>query len=196
MAEVRYEAGATTGLTLAGLQATLRRGSEAQPAQPAPEHAARWPSSVLSCRRPSFRPASTRWSLRPCPRLPHHALRPRPRSCLGPATGWDRVHDESADTAAAPPLADGVVYHVLLDRFLGDEGALPAPSSPGRRAGGTLWGLQRAIEAGYFERLGRDHAVAVAAYQNPAEPSPAATDTATRPTTATGPLSRGRSSPR
>jgi glycosidase len=71
------------------------------------------------------------------------------------------------ELAPAPPLADGVVYHVLLDRFLGDEGTLPPPRTPGRRAGGTLRGLLRAVEAGYFARLGVTTLWLSPVYENP-----------------------------
>lgn len=49
---------------------------------------------------------------------------------------------------------DTVIYHLLIDRFRGPQGALKPPTTPGRRAGGTLAGVQAAVEAGYFQRLG------------------------------------------
>ena len=65
------------------------------------------------------------------------------------------------------PLSDALVYHVLIDRFAGDAGALAPPASPGRRAGGTLSGLQRVVEAGYFERLGVTTLWLSPLYENP-----------------------------
>lgn len=73
----------------------------------------------------------------------------------------------SGELAPAPPLDDGVVYHVLIDRFLGDAGPLSPPSSLGRRAGGTLAGVQRAVEAGYFARLGVTTLWLSPLYENP-----------------------------
>lgn len=71
------------------------------------------------------------------------------------------------ELATAPPLGDGVVYHVVVDRFLGDDGALLPPATPGRRAGGTLPGLLRAVEAGYFARLGITTLWLSPLYENP-----------------------------
>ncbi len=170
MAEVRYEAGATQQrLTLAGLQATLRRGSEAQPTpslrlSTQPDGQAR---VVLSATDLPAGKYTLELATVPSPAAPRlvasasvFVSAPTTPSGTGSTTS-------PPITAAAPPLADGVVYHVLLDRFLGDEGALPAPSSPGRRAGGTLRGLQRAVEAGYFERLGVTTLWLSPLYQNP-----------------------------
>ncbi len=49
---------------------------------------------------------------------------------------------------------DAIVYQVVLDRFRNEAGALEAPARPSERAGGTLAGLRRAIEAGEIEALG------------------------------------------
>ena len=51
-------------------------------------------------------------------------------------------------------LGDAIVYHVMVDRFWSEAGALDAPATIGLRAGGTLDGVRRMIEAGYFESLG------------------------------------------
>jgi glycosidase len=71
-------------------------------------------------------------------------------NAIGPisASGFVEEH------AAGAQLEDGLVYQIMVDRFLGDAGALAAPQTPGNRAGGTLGGVRAAIEAGYFERLG------------------------------------------
>jgi glycosidase len=56
---------------------------------------------------------------------------------------------------AARRWEEGVIYHVMIDRFRGDDGAwLAPPASPGGRAGGTLSGLLAAIEDGSLARLG------------------------------------------
>ncbi len=77
------------------------------------------------------------------------------------------VSSDPSQLSDPPPLSDGVIYHVFLDRFLGDAGALASPSAPGRRAGGTLRGLRRAVEAGYFERLGVTTLWLSPLYENP-----------------------------
>lgn len=51
-------------------------------------------------------------------------------------------------------LGDAIIYHVMVDRFRGAAGALDAPETLGMRAGGTLDGVRRMVEAGYFEALG------------------------------------------
>lgn len=51
-------------------------------------------------------------------------------------------------------LDDAIVYHVMIDRFWGGDGPLQAPETIGMRAGGSLDGVRRMIEAGYFEALG------------------------------------------
>jgi glycosidase len=68
-----------------------------------------------------------------------------------------------------PPrsLEDAVVYHLIVDRFLGGGGPLPSPKSPGRRAGGSLAGVRRAVEAGYFSRLGVTTLWLSPLYENP-----------------------------
>lgn len=65
------------------------------------------------------------------------------------------------------PLADAVIYHLMIDRFRGDAGALPSPATPGQRAGGTLGGVTAAIESGYFEKLGITTLWLSPLYQNP-----------------------------
>jgi glycosidase len=47
-----------------------------------------------------------------------------------------------------------LVYQVVVDRFAGVDGPLDAPPAPGHRAGGDLAGLLRAMQDGYFDRLG------------------------------------------
>ncbi|MCS6912849.1 MAG: alpha-amylase family glycosyl hydrolase [Myxococcales bacterium] len=65
-----------------------------------------------------------------------------------------------------PPLGDGLVYHLLVDRFWG-AGPLAPPATPGRRAGGTLHGVRAMLEAGYFDRLGVTTLWLSPLYQNP-----------------------------
>lgn len=73
----------------------------------------------------------------------------------------------------APTWNDGVLYHLMIDRFRGDEGApLSPPPSPGVRAGGTLDGVRAAIEEGYFARFGVSALWISPIYQNPVEARP------------------------
>ncbi len=51
-------------------------------------------------------------------------------------------------------LDDVVIYHVMVDRFWGDNGPLAPPETIGLRAGGTLSGVRQMVEAGYFNELG------------------------------------------
>lgn len=62
---------------------------------------------------------------------------------------------------------DAIVYQVVLDRFRGDDGPLPTPARPSDRAGGTLAGLRRAVEAGEIEALGANTLWLSPLYQNP-----------------------------
>jgi glycosidase len=64
-------------------------------------------------------------------------------------------------------LDDVLLYHLMVDRFRGPQGALPAPASPGLRAGGTLSGVRAAVEAGYFTRLGVTTLWLSPLYENP-----------------------------
>jgi glycosidase len=66
------------------------------------------------------------------------------------------------------PLGDGLVYQLIVDRFRNENGALAPPDLPGDRAGGDLAGVQAAIEAGYFERMGVTTLWLSPLYQNPA----------------------------
>ena len=62
---------------------------------------------------------------------------------------------------------DAIVYQVVLDRFRGDSGPLAPPALPSDRAGGTLMGLRKAIEAGDIEALGINTLWLSPLYQNP-----------------------------
>jgi glycosidase len=74
---------------------------------------------------------------------------------------------------AAARWEDGVVYHLMIDRFRGDGGApLAPPRTPGVRAGGTLDGVRAAIEEGYFERFGVTALWLSPVYLNPDEARP------------------------
>ncbi|KIG12886.1 Periplasmic alpha-amylase [Enhygromyxa salina] len=71
----------------------------------------------------------------------------------------------------APSWADAIIYQVVTDRFFADDGLpLAAPPSPGARAGGTLGGVQAALESGYFEALGVSALWLSPVYENPLEP--------------------------
>ncbi|HEU4406094.1 MAG TPA: alpha-amylase family glycosyl hydrolase [Polyangiaceae bacterium] len=68
---------------------------------------------------------------------------------------------------------DGILYHLMIDRFRGDGGAaLSPPPSPGVRAGGTLDGVRAAIEEGYFARFGVTALWISPVYLNPVEARP------------------------
>jgi glycosidase len=51
-------------------------------------------------------------------------------------------------------LEDTVIYQIVVDRFRDAAGFLQTPSIPSARAGGTIAGVQAAIESGYFTDLG------------------------------------------
>jgi glycosidase len=69
---------------------------------------------------------------------------------VGPIESSGFVESE----VAPRQLDDAIIYHVMVDRFWGDEGPLGAPSTIGMRAGGTLDGVRAMVEAGYFASLG------------------------------------------
>lgn len=72
---------------------------------------------------------------------------------------------------AMETFEDGLLYHLMIDRFRGDSGApLAPPSTLTSRAGGTLDGVRAAIEAGYFDDLGVTALWLSPVYQNPIEP--------------------------
>ncbi len=65
---------------------------------------------------------------------------------------------------------EGILYHLMIDRFRGDGGAtLAAPSAPGSRAGGTLDGVRAEIEKGTFDELGVTAIWLSPVYTNPTE---------------------------
>ena len=71
---------------------------------------------------------------------------------------------------AAAKWEDGILYQVMIDRFLGDAGKhLGAPPTPGSRAGGTLDGVRSAIESGQLEYLGVSGIWLSPVYVNPVE---------------------------
>jgi glycosidase len=64
--------------------------------------------------------------------------------------------------------SDGVLYHIMIDRFRGDGGAaLAPPKTPGTRAGGTLDGVRAEIERGMFDELGVTALWLSPVYRNP-----------------------------
>jgi glycosidase/MoxR-like ATPase len=73
--------------------------------------------------------------------------------------------------ARAPSWDDALVYQIMIDRFRGDEGAyLQPPAGAGDRAGGTLRGVQAALEDGTLDALGVSALWLSPVYQNPVEP--------------------------
>lgn len=65
---------------------------------------------------------------------------------------------------------EGILYHLMIDRFRGDGGApLSPPSTPGSRAGGTLDGVRAEIEKGTFDELGVSALWISPVYTNPTE---------------------------
>ncbi|MFW5739497.1 MAG: alpha-amylase family glycosyl hydrolase [Myxococcota bacterium] len=71
---------------------------------------------------------------------------------------------------AAETWQDGLLYQVMIDRFLGDGGKrLAPPTSAGGRAGGTLDGVRAAIESGEIEALGATGIWLSPVYLNPTE---------------------------
>jgi len=71
---------------------------------------------------------------------------------------------------AMETFEDGLLYHLMIDRFLGDGGAaLAPPETLTSRAGGTLSGVRSALESGYFEDLGVTALWLSPVYENPTE---------------------------
>jgi len=97
-----------------------------------------------------------------------HALEARTRDregVVGPDTPFAVFSDP-----IAPERADDVIYHVMIDRFRGDEGAVLAPPpSPGVRAGGTLSGVRAELERGALEAVGASTLWLSPVYLNPDE---------------------------
>jgi glycosidase len=62
---------------------------------------------------------------------------------------------------------DAIIYQVMIDRFRGDAGPLAPPATPSSRAGGTLAGIRKELEAGYFESLGVNALWVSPLYANP-----------------------------
>ena len=78
------------------------------------------------------------------------------------AAAWTKPAQESWN--------DGILYHLMVDRFRGDGGAvLMPPSSAGSRAGGTLDGVRAEIAKGTFDQLGVSALWISPVYTNPTE---------------------------
>lgn len=91
------------------------------------------------------------------------------------------AHDEQGRSAEAkvsvfvdpiaPQWRDAILYQVVTDRFRGEAGAwLDPPATPGSRAGGSLSGIEAAIDEGYFADLGVSALWISPVYRNPVEP--------------------------
>lgn len=66
--------------------------------------------------------------------------------------------------------SDGLLYHLMIDRYRGDQGsALSPPQTPTSRAGGTLRGVLADLENGYFESLGVTALWLSPVYTNPSD---------------------------
>lgn len=74
------------------------------------------------------------------------------------ASVWIGAHAAREDVA---------IYQVMIDRFRGNDGALAAPDEPAGRAGGTLRGVQNALEHGDFEAMGINTLWLSPVYRNP-----------------------------
>jgi glycosidase len=75
--------------------------------------------------------------------------------------------------AAASTWTESTIYEILVDRFRGDDGSvLPAPPTPGWRAGGSFDGVRREIEKGTFDELGVTTLWISPAYLTPNEARP------------------------
>lgn len=75
-------------------------------------------------------------------------------------------------TSAEDPFRweDAVIYQVMIDRFAPTTSGFTAEQRgrpPGHRAGGTLSGLVRVLDSGYFERLGVNALWISPLYDNP-----------------------------
>ncbi len=81
------------------------------------------------------------------------------RTAPAHATLWNEAHPWDP--------RDAIVYQVVLDRFRGEAGPLVPPKTPADRAGGTLAGLRKAVEAGEMERLGVNTLWLSPLYRNP-----------------------------
>jgi glycosidase len=92
-----------------------------------------------------------------------------------------RAQDQAGRAAEArvsvfvDPIAarweDAIIYQIMIDRFYADGLApLEPPPTPGSRAGGTLGGVEAALESGYFEALGVSALWLSPVYTNPDEP--------------------------
>ena len=62
---------------------------------------------------------------------------------------------------------DAILYQVVIDRFRGDSGTLAPPATPSDRAGGTLRGVTRALQEGYFAKMGANVLWISPVYTNP-----------------------------
>lgn len=82
------------------------------------------------------------------------ALREQPAVTLSIAAFVLPSPAPTSNLAPPPQQEDAIIYHVLVDRFAGTSAPLQPPKTPGHRAHGTLAGITRFIEAGYFARLG------------------------------------------
>lgn len=78
------------------------------------------------------------------------------------AVGWTQAGQTSWN--------EGILYHLMIDRFRADGGAtLAPPPTPGSRAGGTLDGVRAEIQKGTFDELGVSALWISPVYTNPTE---------------------------
>ncbi len=82
------------------------------------------------------------------------------------ATASASAFVEAQPAQAERSLKDGILYHLMIDRFWGN-GPLSSPTTPGNRAGGTLAGVRQLLLAGHFERLGVSTLWLSPVYENP-----------------------------
>lgn len=137
----------------ASLQWEFRRGSEQQPPESLQLTTA---GNLITLRAAALAPGKYTISLEGADLAGRRAARTTISAFIEP-DGSEGVR----------PLGDGLVYQLIVDRFRNENGELAPPELPGDRAGGNLAGVQAALEAGYFERLGVTTLWLSPLYQNP-----------------------------
>ena len=164
---VRVDSVAATNEGALEVRATFIAASEGEPLSPGSIHASTFSGLDLSVSGAD--PDTGRFTLRAgsLPRGKHSftveaADRNGRKAEPGRGVAWVKPAMETWN--------DGVLYHVLVDRYRGDGGAvLSPPPTSGSRAGGTLEGVRSAIESGELEDIGVTALWISPVYVNPLE---------------------------